>query len=1153
MRPQVSNDVQTNTIHISESAQKKTAAQRSKNYRDKIKQDPEKYITYLEREKERNRKCRENWSSEQKIHQREKTRLRVRKWREERKPEEIVKLKKKTKPKTRAQVSSQREYWQRKKEEQRAKYSSQKRRRINEKRRLQYKLDKSKSTTENLMPAESTETHQGYSTKEAERKAIYRASLHLPSSPEKFASVVGGLTAKATPRKREALTKHGLLLTPTKKRHLRLSQEIICKMKDDLHKTRKHRTKEVLKKRRLLTSFILKDAEKRKAGISWKFAVKCSKLKDVWEEDSETPKRSDALTEDTIDKIEKFYKDFDTVCLPDKKQASLKSEEPKRILQSSLRDNYNEFLKENQECTLSFSKFTALRPKTVQTMSKSIFNNCLCEYCTNIQYKVKALNMQGIKTRYELLSRTVCPKPEGSRYYKIECVKRLCKLCGVDKFISQLDLYKRHNIQWYKWETQTYMYANEKKSKKVLSLKKESVSNFLEELKKELQPFSAHLNTAWWQHDQFRHVTQNLPSDWTVFCSDFAENYTCLYQDEAQSAHWSHDTVTLFSIVAYIRCKFCELVVTQSMIYVSEDKKHDVHYVQHCISLANEYIQRVYEMKSKRQIHFSDGAASQFKSKTPFADALHSKSDFGFPVEKHFFGSRHGKGPCDGEFGVIKRIVTNAVKNRKAMVKNASEFFDFAEANLRRPTLDSQNECCHFRRNFFIVKEGDVNRKRPERTNVKAVPETRQLHSVRAADDSASLEKRTLSCFCSTCIQGSGSCHNADMVEGWIKETQRRQLNKKDTSKKSKKVDKKNVKGLLKETPRKQRATRSNSHKTADSQERSQDSPNQKEFNRQDTTVEEVHSVFDVILQTLKSCTSIDDIMIKGTELASVIPNLRCNKDEDISISGSGLHIDKFGMELLPDDVKKEGYFPASVLGDGNCLPRSASVIMYGTENNHTELRARIALELACYLPLYVDHTYLRRGEQLSDKEALVLPKSYVMYSELYTPGDIITSSLIERTLFEEIRKVCSANEFMGIWQLFALASVLGRPLQSVYPNRGNPNVRKDLNRSILPREMESNTPAYILWSSNRNDEMTYAHWIPNHFCPILKMSINDDVLEYSTDTLGDIDLENISGLSEQLAPWVMDLLDDSDSEVSNNQYNMVNISIMLHVFMIIQ
>ncbi|VDI35310.1 Hypothetical predicted protein [Mytilus galloprovincialis] len=186
MRPQVSNDVQTNTIHISESAsQKKTAAQR------------------------------ENWSSEQKIHQREKTRLRVRKWREERKPEEIVKLKKKTKPKTRAQVSSQREYWQRKKEEQRAKYSSQKRRRINEKRRLQYKLDKSKSTTENLMPAESTETHQGYSTKEAERKAIYRASLHLPSSPEKFASVVGGLTAKATPRKREALTKHGLLLTPT--------------------------------------------------------------------------------------------------------------------------------------------------------------------------------------------------------------------------------------------------------------------------------------------------------------------------------------------------------------------------------------------------------------------------------------------------------------------------------------------------------------------------------------------------------------------------------------------------------------------------------------------------------------------------------------------------------------------------------------------------------------------------------------------------------------------------------------------------------------------------------------------------------------------------------------------------------------------------
>ncbi|VDI62287.1 Hypothetical predicted protein [Mytilus galloprovincialis] len=162
-------------------------------------------------------------------------------------------------------------------------------------------------------------------------------------------------------------------------------------------------------------------------------------------------------------------------------------------------------------------------------------------------------------------------------------------------------------------------------------------------------------------------------------------------------------------------------------------------------------------------------------------------------------------------------------------------------------------------------------------------------------------------------------------------------------------------------------------------------------------------------------------------------------------------------MELLPDDVKKEGYFPASVLGDGICLPRSVSVIMYGTEKNHTELRARIALELACYLPLYVDHTYVRRGEQLFDKEALVLPKSYVMYSELYTPGDIITSSLIERTLFEEIRKVCSANEFMGIWQLFALASVLGRPLQSVYPNRGNPNYDTTADQHSLLDELTDN------------------------------------------------------------------------------------------------
>ena len=35
--------------------------------------------------------------------------------------------------------------------------------------------------------------------------------------------------------------------------------------------------------------------------------------------------------------------------------------------------------------------------------------------------------------------------------------------------------------------------------------------------------------------------------------------------------------------------------------------------------------------------------------------------DFDIVSEKHFFGSRHGKGPCDREIGVLMKSITMAV------------------------------------------------------------------------------------------------------------------------------------------------------------------------------------------------------------------------------------------------------------------------------------------------------------------------------------------------------------------------------------------------------------------------------------------------------------------------------------------------------------
>lgn len=110
------------------------------------------------------------------------------------------------------------------------------------------------------------------------------------------------------------------------------------------------------------------------------------------------------------------------------------------------------------------------------------------------------------------------------------------------------------------------------------------------------------------------------------------------------------------------------------------------------------------------------------------------------------------------------------------------------------------------------------------------------------------------------------------------------------------------------------------------------------------------------------------------------------------------------------------------------------------------------------------------------------LAKSYAMYSEEYAPDENnrLDQTKIKLIYEKETLKITKKATYMGIWQLFALATVLGRPIYSIYLQAGNQHVRKDLNRVILPQEQRETHTSYIMWTSTRFD-MTERNWIPNH------------------------------------------------------------------------
>jgi hypothetical protein len=211
----------------------------------------------------------------------------------------------------------------------------------------------------------------------------------------------------------------------------------------------------------------------------------------------------------------------------------------------------------------------------------------------------------------------------------------------------------------------------------------------------------------------------------------------------------------------------------------------------------------------------------------------------------------------------------------------------------------------------------------------------------------------------------------------------------------------------------------------------------------------------------------------------------------DLSITNLKKGIDEYAYALMPPDlptsVNTHGRpsFPIIVNGDGNCLARVGSILAYSCETHHADIRLRLAAEMILYRDKYLDVNHLSQG--LPAKQRLS-PAMIAQFSDAYT-GQILDDAGVKEIYEKEINQVAKMGEYMGTWQLFALASILKIPIFSAYPKLENVSVRKDLHRVIMPREMSNNAKfPVVMWSSCR-DDMREEHWVPNHFCAILPVS----------------------------------------------------------------
>ena len=111
----------------------------------------------------------------------------------------------------------------------------------------------------------------------------------------------------------------------------------------------------------------------------------------------------------------------------------------------------------------------------------------------------------------------------------------------------------------------------------------------------------------------------------------------------------------------------------EDIVILSDDVTHDAHAVHAFCIKAFQHLVTEQGLAIARVIQFSDGCAAQYKSKVPFADVAQSVQSVGFQCERHYYGSRHGKGPADGTGGWLKTAARNAVAADTASIQNAND------------------------------------------------------------------------------------------------------------------------------------------------------------------------------------------------------------------------------------------------------------------------------------------------------------------------------------------------------------------------------------------------------------------------------------------------------------------------------------------------
>lgn len=161
--------------------------------------------------------------------------------------------------------------------------------------------------------------------------------------------------------------------------------------------------------------------------------------------------------------------------------------------------------------------------------------------------------------------------------------------------------------------------------------------------------------------------------------------------------------------------------------------------------------------------------------------------------------------------------------------------------------------------------------------------------------------------------------------------------------------------------------------------------------------------------------------------------------------------VDKGACTLLPDEFKH--YVCADTTADGNCLYNAVSYFLIKEQVLSVQLHLSTVLELIAYANEYLKLEVFEKDYSYSDKAFLNSNKEKYQQSQYRNIAPFVA----------EIMEMCCIGAWSSLGALYGLASVIKRPIQSIYPPV-NSSLLKGFTRIIKPRQEKYDVTIALLW-----------------------------------------------------------------------------------------